>query len=116
MEGGRERGVAAEDLWAWYSKPPRAMATASAWGSADGCARMKSLPPVSPTMRGYVAYVDMFAPIVFHMLLNTCVLPVKCTPASSRCDNRVFEISAASPGTKLMTPGGRPAASSSFMM
>ena len=41
---------------------------------------MKSLPPVSPTMRGYVAYCDMFAPIVFHMLLKTPVLPVKCTP------------------------------------
>ena len=33
--------------------PPRAMATARACGSADACATMKSLPPVSPTMRGY---------------------------------------------------------------
>src|SRR5262249_5027039 len=91
------------------------MATASACGSADACATMKSLPPVSPTMRGYVAYCDMFAPIVFHILLNTPVLPVKCTPASSRCDSRTFDTSAASPGTKLITPGGRPAASRSFM-
>ena len=47
--------LAAEHFCPWYSKPPRAIATASACGSADGCATMKSLPPVSPTMRGYDA-------------------------------------------------------------
>ena len=58
----------------------------------------------------------MLAPIVLHMLLKTPVLPVKWTPASSRWDRHVFEISAASPGTMLITPGGSPAASSSFTM
>jgi len=58
----------------------------------------------------------MLAPIVFHMLLNTDVLPVKCTPARSRCVSSTLEISAASPGTKLMTPGGSPASSSRRMM
>ena len=58
----------------------------------------------------------MFAPIVFHMLLKTAVLPVKWTPARSRLPNVTSEIAAASPGTKLITPGGKPAASSSFMM
>ena len=57
----------------------------------------------------------MLAPIVFHMLLKTPVLPVKCTPARSRCASSLSEIVAASPGTKLITPGGRPASSSSFM-
>ena len=46
--------LAAEHFWPWYSKPPRTIATATAAGSADGWATMKSLPPVSPTMRGYV--------------------------------------------------------------
>ena len=83
--GHNERGtytrLAAEHFCPWYSNPPRAIATARACGSADGCATMKSFPPVSPTMRGYDAYRDMFAPIVFHMLLKTAVDPVKCTPA-----------------------------------
>ena len=57
----------------------------------------------------------MDAPIVFHMLLKTSVLPVKWTPPRSRWDSRTFEIIAASPGTKLMTPGGMPAASYSFI-
>ena len=38
----------------WYSKYPRNMPTRSASADAEGCARMKSLPPVSPTSRGYV--------------------------------------------------------------
>src|SRR3982074_3223031 len=53
----------------------------------------------------------MLAPIVFHMLLKTAVLPVKCTPARSWCDSSLSEIIPASPGTKLMTPGGSPASS-----
>ena len=57
----------------------------------------------------------MFAPIVCHMLLNTAVLPVKCTPARSRCDSATFEMATGSPGTKLITPGGSPASSSSFI-
>ena len=43
---------AAEHFWPWYSNEPRRIAVATAAGSADACARMKSLPPVSPTMRG----------------------------------------------------------------
>ena len=52
--------------------------------------------------------MDIEAPIVFHMLLKTSVLPVKWTPARSRCESSTFEIIAASPGTKLMTPGMPP--------
>src|SRR5687768_13126848 len=115
-ERGTYTRLAAEHFCPWYSNPPRAIATATARGSDDGCATMKSLPPVSPTMRGYERYLDMFAPIVFHMLLKTPVLPVKCTPASSRCDRHTSEISAASPGTMLITPGGSPASSSSLQM
>src|SRR5919204_202285 len=44
--------AAALHFWPWYSKPPRTIAVATAAASADGCATMKSLPPVSPTMRG----------------------------------------------------------------
>ena len=42
----------AEHFWPWYSNEPRTIAVASASTSAEGCATMKSLPPVSPTMRG----------------------------------------------------------------
>ena len=55
MERGTYTRLAAEHFCPWYSNPPRAIATASAFGSADACATMKSLPPVSPTMRGYDA-------------------------------------------------------------
>ncbi len=51
-----ERGTyareAAEHFWPWYSNAPRIIAVRSTSGSALGWARMKSLPPVSPTMRG----------------------------------------------------------------
>src|SRR5215831_11862832 len=49
------------------------------------------------------------------MSLKTSVLPVKCTPARSRCERRMFEIIAESPAIMLMTPGGMPAASYSFI-
>src|SRR5450759_244268 len=101
--------LAAEHFCPWYSKAPRTMATASALASAEGWAIMKSLPPVSPTMRGYERYRPMFRPIVSHMELKTPVEPVKCTPARSGCDSATLEIAAESPATKLMTPGGRPA-------
>ena len=58
----------------------------------------------------------MFEPIVFHMLLNTPVEPVKCTPARSRCASAMSEIMPASPGMKLITPGGSPASSSSCIV
>ena len=51
LRGTYER-LAAEHFWPWYSKAPRTIAVFSTAGSADGCARMKSLPPVSPTSRG----------------------------------------------------------------
>src|SRR6218665_993933 len=38
--------------------------------------------------------------------------PVKCRPAKCRDANTASVTSEASPGTKLMTPGGRPASSS----
>jgi len=69
--------LAAEHFCPWYSNPPRAIATATSCGSADACATMKSLPPVSPTRRGYERYLPMFSPTFFHMLLKTLVLPVK---------------------------------------
>ena len=51
FEGAKTR-EAAEHFWPWYSNEPRTTAVATASTSADGCATMKSLPPVSPTMRG----------------------------------------------------------------
>ena len=74
---------AAEHFCPWYSKEPRTTAVATASASADGCARMKSLPPVSPTRRGYPVYVPFatFAPTVSHMPLKTSVEPVKWMPA-----------------------------------
>src|SRR5262245_22074412 len=58
----------------------------------------------------------MLAPIVFHIALKTSVEPVKCTPARSRCVSTVSDTVTAFPGTKLMTPGGSPAASRTFRM
>ena len=52
MLAGAYTRDAAEHFWPWYSKEPRRMAVATASASAVGCATMKSLPPVSPTMRG----------------------------------------------------------------
>ncbi len=43
---------AAEHFCPWNSNAPRIIAVRSASGSALGWATMKSLPPVSPTMRG----------------------------------------------------------------
>ena len=51
----------------------------------------------------------MWFPIVFHIELNTAVLPVKWTPASDGCTSAWLEMAVASPGTKLITPGGSPA-------
>ena len=58
----------------------------------------------------------MLPPMVFHIELKTSVEPVKWTPARSRWVSTASETVTASPGTKLTTPGGRPAASSSFMI
>src|SRR5262245_56851835 len=72
---------------------------------------MKSLPPVSPTSRGYVRYELMCSPTHFHIHWNTAVEPVKCTPASSGDDIAVVPMVGASPVTMLITPGGSPASS-----
>ena len=53
IDFGTYTRLAAEHFCPWYSKPPRTMAVASAAVSAEAWATMKSLPPVSPTMRGY---------------------------------------------------------------
>jgi hypothetical protein len=58
----------------------------------------------------------MFLPIVPHMLLNTPVEPVKCTPARSGCVSAISEIIAGSPGRKLITPAGSPASCSTRMV
>ncbi len=55
----------------------------------------------------------MSAPIVRHIAFITAVEPVKWTPARSRWLSTTSATVAALPGTKLMTPGGSPAASSS---
>ena len=92
------------------------MATATSCGSADACTMMKSLPPVSPTRRGYDLYFLMFVPTCSHMPWNTPVLPVKWMPARSGESIVIWLTNTGSPGTKLITPGGRPAASSSFIV
>jgi len=43
---------AALHFWPWNSKAPRISAVRRTSGSALGWATTKSLPPVSPTMRG----------------------------------------------------------------
>ena len=43
---------AAEHFWPWNSNAPRISAVRTTAGSAVGWARTKSLPPVSPTIRG----------------------------------------------------------------
>ncbi len=43
---------AAEHFWPWNSKAPRISAVRTTSGSAVGWASTKSLPPVSPTIRG----------------------------------------------------------------
>ncbi len=58
----------------------------------------------------------MLAPIVFHIEWNTEVEPVKWMPANSGDASTGSPTSPPEPTTRLITPGGRPAASSSFMM
>src|SRR5690606_2472813 len=52
-DSGMYTREAAEHFCPWYSNAPRTMAVADAFTSAEGCTKMKSFPPVSPTMRGY---------------------------------------------------------------
>src|SRR5213082_3440767 len=91
------------------------MPVASTSGSALGCARMKSLPPVSPTSRGYAAYEVRFAAACCHSAWNTSVEPVKWIPANPRSASTRSDTCTDGPGTKLITPGGRPASASRRM-
>ncbi len=52
IDRGMNAREAAEHFCPWNSKAPRTAAVTSAGMSAEACAKMKSLPPVSPTMRG----------------------------------------------------------------
>ena len=52
MLSGMNAREQAEHFWPWNSKEPRMIAAASGAMSAVGWAKMKSLPPVSPTSRG----------------------------------------------------------------
>src|SRR5262245_53022334 len=53
----------------------------------------------------------MLSPTVFHIALNTPVEPVKWIPASSGLARTGSPIALPRPYTRLITPGGRPAAS-----
>src|SRR6059058_356020 len=57
----------------------------------------------------------MLDPIVFHIDWKTGVEPVKCTPARSGLASAGSPISAPEPYTRLITPGGKPACSKSFI-
>ncbi len=58
----------------------------------------------------------MFSPTVRHRRWNVGVEPVKWMPARSRSGSSTFDTARPSPCTRLMTPGGRPAASSSAIV
>ncbi len=55
----------------------------------------------------------MFSPTVRHRCWKTGVEPVKWMPARSGSASATSETAMPSPVTMLMTPGGRPASSSS---
>ncbi len=55
----------------------------------------------------------MLLPTVFHRYWKVLVEPVKWMPARSRCSRATLETSMPSPVTRLMTPLGSPASSSS---
>ena len=57
----------------------------------------------------------MFSPTVFHMPWKTGVEPVKWMPARCSLARAGSPTAAPEPETRLITPGGRPASSNSFM-
>ena len=67
------------------------------------------LPCVSPTILGYDRKTSRDCPILFHRPWNVSVEPVKWRPAKSGLDIATSAISGPEHGTKLITPGGRPA-------
>src|SRR5947209_7161451 len=73
---------AAEHFCPWYSKAPRSSPTRNESREADSCATTKSLPPVSPTSRGYVRYWSRLSETLRHRCLKVSVEPVKWIPAS----------------------------------
>jgi len=91
------------------------MAVATSSGLAEACTKMKSLPPVSPTRRGYVRSRSRFADTPFQSPLKVAFEPVKWMPARSRCLRTTSPMSAPLPGTKLMTPSGNPASWKTFI-
>src|SRR5215510_10780920 len=54
----------------------------------------------------------MFSPTVRHRCWKVTVDPVKWMPARSRCGSATVDTACPSPVTRLITPGGSPAASS----
>src|SRR6266542_997090 len=116
MERGTYARDAAEHFWPWYSYAPRTSAVCSASTSALACAKTKSLPPVSPTTRGYDRYRSMWLPTSCHRCRNVAVEPVKWMPARSGSASTTSETANPSPVTRVMTLGGSPAASKSRMV
>ena len=51
----------------------------------------------------------MFSPMVLHILWNTAVEPVKCSPAKSGCVRTLSAVSLPLVNIKLITPSGSPA-------
>ncbi len=109
---GRYARESAEHFCPWYSNAPRISAVFRVCGSAERCATRKSLPPVSPTIRGYARYEGRLAPMVCQSDWKVAVEPVKCRPASAGSASATWESCRPSPVTMLITPGGSPAASS----
>ena len=58
----------------------------------------------------------MLAPTVDHRCWNVAVEPVKWMPASAGSASSTSETSRPSPVSRLITPGGSPASSSSCMV
>ena len=58
----------------------------------------------------------MWLPTSRHRCWNVAVEPVKWIPASRGSLSNTSETAKPSPATRLITPGGRPAASSSCMV
>ena len=65
------------------------------------------MPPVSPTILGYVLYWPIFDPIVFQIWLKVFVDPVKWTPAKEGWFKIGSPTVEPEPGKKLITPSGK---------
>ena len=115
-ESGTYRREAAEHFWPWNSKAPRTVLKTSCRRSAEACAKMKSLPPVSPTRRGIVfVTLEVFADGLPHLMENGGAAGEVDARQGGMAQGRIADL-AAGAGKKLITPGGRPASSSSCMI